>query len=236
MRENCLQGRACASLHLPASITVGTRHRIDKVKGLGKKPRPRLVTRHSIRHTAMTREKQLHLLRQAAGFLELGELLVEPDQPVPPASLTVLRHALQAIESIEPPLRQEPETMLLEAETLRALGQFEAALPLFRRTAAAVPRRIEPWLGIGWCLKRLNRLDEAIEQLQAGMRASPRQPILHYNLACYLSLAGEGATAIRHLTKAIALDKRFRDLTQLEPDFDPIRSDPQFVAVTHLAC
>jgi tetratricopeptide (TPR) repeat protein len=179
---------------------------------------------------------QQHLLRQAAGFLELGELLLEPDQPVPPASVTVLEHALQTLENIEPPLRHEPETMLLEAETLRALGQFEAALPLFRRTAAAVPKRIEPWLGIGWCLKRLDRLDEAIEQIRIGIQASPRQPILHYNLSCYLSLAGEVPTAIEHLTKAIALDRRYRDLTQVEPDFDPIRSDPRFVAVTHLAC
>ncbi len=58
---------------------------------------------------------QQHLLRQAAGFLELGELLLEPDQPVPPASVTVLEHALQTLENIEPPLRHEPETMLLEA-------------------------------------------------------------------------------------------------------------------------
>ncbi|NBP82058.1 hypothetical protein EBU58_15380, partial [bacterium] len=69
-----------------------------------------------------------------------------------------------------------------------------------------------------------------------GIQASPRQPILHYNLSCYLSLAGEVPTAIEHLTKAIALDRRYRDLTQVEPDFDPIRSDPRFVAVTHLAC
>jgi tetratricopeptide (TPR) repeat protein len=179
---------------------------------------------------------QQHLLRQASGFLELGELLLAPDQPVPTASLPLLHRALSTIEAIEPPLRQEPETMLLEAETLRALGHFEAALPLFRRAAATVPKRIEPWLGIGWCLKRLNRLDEAIEKLREGVDASPRQPVLHYNLACYLSLAGNVQPAIEHLTKAIAIDRRFRDLTQVEPDFDPIRSDPRFVAVTHLAC
>jgi type II secretory pathway predicted ATPase ExeA len=39
-----------------------------------------------------------------------------------------------------------------------------------------------------------------------------------------------------HLTKAIAIDRRFRELTQVEPDFDPIRSDPRFVEATHLAC
>lgn len=184
----------------------------------------------------MNRVGQQHLLRQAAGFLELGELLVQPDQPTPTASLPVLHRALSTLAEIEPPLRNEPETILLEAETLRALGQFTEALPLFQRVARRAPKRIEPWLGIGWCLKRLDRLAEAIQRLREGITASPRQPVLHYNLACYLSLAGEVQPAIEHLTKAIALDRRYRELTDVEPDFDPIRSDPRFVAVTHLAC
>jgi hypothetical protein len=40
--------------------------------------------------------------------------------------------------------------------------------------------------------------------------------------------------AIDHLTKAISLDDRFRDLTGEERDFDPIRGDPRFVAAVHL--
>jgi hypothetical protein len=38
--------------------------------------------------------------------------------------------------------------------------------------------------------------------------------------------------AIDHLTRAIAIDDRFRDLTGHERDFDAIRSDPRFVAAT----
>jgi len=81
----------------------------------------------------MNRIGQQHLLRQAAGFLELGELLVQPDQPVPEASLPMLRRAVETVHAIAPPLRDRPETVLIEAESLRALGDFEAALPLFRR-------------------------------------------------------------------------------------------------------
>jgi tetratricopeptide (TPR) repeat protein len=96
------------------------------------------------------------------------------------------------------------------------------------------PKRLEGWLGMGWCLKRLGRLDEAILALEQGLTASPREPILLYNLACYHSLAGRVPAAIEHLTKAISLDDRFRDLSDAEPDFDPIRQDPRFVAVTHV--
>ena len=48
------------------------------------------------------------------------------------------------------------------------------------------------------------------------------------------TLAGRVQAAIEHLTKAISLDDRYRDLTGAEPDFDPIRQDPRFVAVTHV--
>ena len=96
------------------------------------------------------------------------------------------------------------------------------------------PERIEAWLGLGWCLKRMGRLDAAIKMLEKGLAASPKQPILFYNLSCYYSLDGNVAAAVEHLTQAIALDDRFRDLTQLEPDFDPIRKDPRFLAATHI--
>jgi hypothetical protein len=39
---------------------------------------------------------------------------------------------------------------------------------------------------------------------------------------------------VEHLTRAISIDDRFRDLTGQERDFDPIRGDPRFVAATHV--
>jgi tetratricopeptide (TPR) repeat protein len=117
---------------------------------------------------------------------------------------------------------------------LRALGRWEESLVALRLVTDQEPKRLEGWLGMGWCLKRLGRLDEAILALEQGLTASPREPILLYNLACYHSLAGRVPAAIEHLTKAISLDDRFRDLSDAEPDFDPIRQDPRFVAVTHV--
>ena len=78
------------------------------------------------------------------------------------------------------------------------------------------------------------RIIEFYDRFEQGLAASPREPLLLYNLACYHSLAGRVPAAIEHLTKAISLDDRYRDLTTAEPDFDPIRQDPRFVAVTHV--
>jgi Flp pilus assembly protein TadD len=87
-------------------------------------------------------------------------------------------------------------------------------------------------MGLGWCHKRLGRIVDAIAALRRAVEAFPDQPVLHYNLACYHSVAGDVAAAVEHLTRAITMDDRFRDLTGTERDFDAIRSDPRFVAVT----
>jgi tetratricopeptide (TPR) repeat protein len=107
----------------------------------------------------------------------------------------------------------------------------EAALEPLSRAAEGRGHR-EAWLGIGWCQKRLGRLDLAIAALRKGLAAFPNEALLLYNLACYHSLAGDVPAAVEHLTRAIAIDARFRDLTGAEHDFDAIREDPRFVAVT----
>ena len=174
------------------------------------------------------------LLRRAAGDLERGELLVDPDQETPATARRLLDRALAELRQLPEDMRSGPLASLIEGEALRALGSWEAALGPLGRAAESDPARLEAWLGLGWCYKRLDRLDEAVRALESGLTASPRQPILLYNLACYHSLAGNVTVAIDHLTRAISIDGRFRDLTGAERDFDPIRSDPRFVAATHV--
>ena len=183
--------------------------------------------------TMNSQRRQLHL-RRAAGYLELGELLVDGDAPAPAHARTLLRRSLSELEPLPESARCGATASMLEGMARRALGEWSLAVGPLTRAVAADPTMLEAWLGLGWCLKRLGRLDEAIHALGRGLDAAPSQPILLYNLACYHSLAGNASEAVELLTKAISLDDRFRDLTGTERDFDPIRSDPRFVAVTHV--
>jgi len=171
-------------------------------------------------------------LRRAAGYIELGELLVDGDSPVMPSAARVLRRALDELQSLPEADRLGPTASLLEGEALRASGDWAQAIGPFLRAVAGDTGRLEAWLGLGWCHKRLGDLPAAIDALERGLAAFPAQAVLLYNLSCYHSLAGDVTAAVDRLTQAIGLDPRFRDLTGAEHDFDPIRSDPRFVAAT----
>ena len=51
-------------------------------------------------------------------------------------------------------------------------------------------------LALGWCYKRTNRLAQAIDSLERALREHPDEALLHYNLACYWSLAANGPKAL----------------------------------------
>jgi adenylate cyclase len=51
----------------------------------------------------------------------------------------------------------------------------------------------------------------------------------HYNLACYLALAGETDAAIEHLRTAVELDRdKVMKWLPEDTDLDPLRDDPRF--------
>jgi hypothetical protein len=56
--------------------------------------------------------------------------------------------------------------------------------------------------------------------------------VLHYNLACYWSLARRRDRALDCLSHALELDVAYRALIDDEPDFDPLRNDPEFRSIT----
>ena len=82
-------------------------------------------------------------------------------------------------------------------------------------------------LALGWCFKRTNRLAQAIDSLERALREHPDEALLHYNLACYWSLAANGSKALDELSTALDLDPNLRTLITNESDFDGLRGNPR---------
>ena len=158
------------------------------------------------------RRKQIE--RQAEGYLELG----------------MAQHALDLLAALRDE-DMDPQAWYLRGEALRALERYREALVPLERVAEAVPEDVHVWLALAWCYKRAGRIDRAVHAMEQALKVEPKEALLHYNLACYLSLAGQKERTLAHLSKAFAFDPGYRGMVEGEPDFDPIRSDPDFQAL-----
>jgi tetratricopeptide (TPR) repeat protein len=153
--------------------------------------------------------------REAEGYLELG----------------MSRSALGALARLGDPTGFDPHTLYLWGEALRMLERYEEALVPLAQAAAAEPGNVNVWVALGCCYKRTGQLGLAIESLETALVSEPAEAILHYNLACYCSLAGDKLRSLAHLSRSLELDPEYRSLIENEPDFNPLRSDPDFQAL-----
>jgi Flp pilus assembly protein TadD len=112
------------------------------------------------------------------------------------------------------------------------MRKYQEAINVLERAAELDPENIHVWLALGWCYKRIGRLDLAIQSLEEALAVEESQASVYYNLACYWSLAHNSKLALAYLSQALDLDPSYRDLVARESDFDPIRDDPGFRDLT----
>ena len=160
----------------------------------------------------MLRDRIRRRLGAAEGYLELE---------LPEKALEILRE------------RPDWATMRFEAsflagEALRMLGRHREALKPLEVAAGLKPGDASVAIALGWCYKRTHRLAQAIDALERAAREGPAEPLLHYNLACYWSLAGTPAKALEELALALELEPGLLGLIPAESDFDNLRGDPGF--------
>ncbi len=168
--------------------------------------------------SSKSRTRRMKIQREAEGYLELG----------------MPRHALDALARLGDPAGFNPHALYLWGEALRELQRYLEALTPLMQSAEAAPENTHVWFALGWCHKRTGRLDLAIDSLQRVLATEPGEPLAHYNLACYWSLAGNKGRALKFLSKALEINPEFRSLVDDEPDFDPVRSDPEFRSLCEL--
>ena len=77
-------------------------------------------------------------------------------------------------------------------------------------------------------LARHGDYEDARQLDQVLTKRCPDDPIVHYNLACSLSMSGQVRLALLALAQAISLG--YRDVAHLlsDPDLDPLRDLPGF--------
>jgi len=158
------------------------------------------------------REQLRRVRHEAEGYLELG----------------MPEHALRGLEKHDDVIHHDARGCYLLGECLRELRHYQAAIAPLRRSLQLIADDIHAWMALAWCYKRVGQVEYAIDALERALEVEPGNAILHYNLACYWSLANNPRMALRYLGSALDIDGNFRDFVHDEPDFDPLRHDPVF--------
>jgi Cupin domain len=73
------------------------------------------------------------------------------------------------------------------------------------------------------------RYGDALEAVRAGLQRTPDHPGLHYNYACFATLAGDTSDeTFSHLRRSVEQLPRFREQARRDDDFAAVRDDPRF--------
>jgi tetratricopeptide (TPR) repeat protein len=184
--------------------------------------------------SSINRLYRQQLVREAEGYLDLA--LVFGDQWILPAAIRdrLAQRTLTVVDHLAESSMASPQMQLIRGQALRTMERYKEALEPLAAAAEADPENIDTWLALGWCHKRTGRIDLAIESLEEALDVEPGSGIVHYNLACYWSLAKNKRRALAYLSQALSLDGSFRHLIETEHDFDPLREDPDFQAMTSI--
>jgi tetratricopeptide (TPR) repeat protein len=183
----------------------------------------------------MAMVKQRHIqkqqsLREAEGYLELLQPSLAKSLPLE-LRRPLGERALSALDRVGDFGAWSSHACYLRGQALRMIDRFADAVGPLSQAAELDHDNLGIWLALGWCHKRCHRLDLAIEALEEALIFAPKQAILHYNLACYWSLARHVPHAVMYLAQAFELDAHYRELVADEHDFDPIREHPEFQAI-----
>lgn len=162
-----------------------------------------------------TRDRIVRKLDKAEGYL----MLDLPSQ------------ALEILQSRRDWATMQFEASFLIGEALRRLTRFRDALAPLERAARLRPGHVGVAIALGWCYKRTHRIAQAIDAIDRAVRIAPDEPLLHYNLACYWSLAGNAPRAVDELAIALDLDPELRQRIPAETDFQGLHGNPDFERV-----
>lgn len=169
------------------------------------------------------------IFREVEGYLDLVMVLSDRFELDGTARDQVARRVLHFLDRIPPDREYDVERLYYRGEALRVMERYEESLEALQEAAELHPDQVHIWLAIGWCEKRLGQIDLAIAALQQAAILDPENALVHYNLACYFSLAGDADTALHELGWASQIESHYLALVLDEVDFDPIRDDPRLV-------
>ncbi len=84
---------------------------------------------------------------------------------------------------------------------------------------------------LGGLYTKVGRIADGLKMDRRLVRLQPANATAHYNLACSLALTRRQSAALRSLRQAVELGYDDFDWMAQDPDLDPLKANPAFVAL-----
>ena len=153
------------------------------------------------------RPADLHHLRAAEGWLELGNV-VESREELDQISTNRLDH---------------PDVLEISWMLFAKEQNWNACVKAAELLVQQAPERPGGWIHRSFALHELKRTEEAFINLHPVRRIFSDQWVIPYNLACYLTQLGRIKEAARELHTALKIDPRaVKRAAVNDPDLEPL--------------
>jgi tetratricopeptide (TPR) repeat protein len=182
--------------------------------------------------TIYTRVRRQQLIQEAEGYLDLILAVSDPFPLDPTHRIRLAKRAIAALDQLDHTEFSHGRAHYLRGQAFRLMEKHHQSIDALLKAAAVDPMNVHIHLSLAWCYKRVGRVDLAIQTLEDALEIDPDRGIVHYNLACYWSLANNVGLTLAHLARAFEMNGMYRQLVADEPDFEPVRNHPEFLALT----
>lgn len=149
-------------------------------------------------------------LSAAIGWLELGNL----------------KEAEAEWAKINPAQQNRAEVLEVRWQILASANQWAEALKIARQLIGLKPDKASHWIHQAYALRRVTGggLQAAFDALLPALEKFPKEPIIPYNLACYLAQLGQLDPAWQWLKRAMAMAKpaAVKRMALADPDLAPL--------------
>ena len=134
--------------------------------------------------------------------------------------------ALAELDLLPDEFRRRLEILTLQWSACTALRRWDAAWTVAHAQWSHHPGAVESWIHRSYAARRRSggSITEAFGLLEPALERFPGEPILHYNLACYLAQMGREDEAWQRFRGALEVGDpiEFRAMALADEDLKPI--------------
>ncbi len=149
------------------------------------------------------------LLQPAIGYLQLG----------------LMQDASEEIEALPLEVKKEKIVLALQVDIYSGMSSWQHMREVAGLLTHEWPDDSQHWISLAYATRRCRSIAEAELILLKAVKLHPKEPMIHFNLACYAAQSGELAAARKRLAHAEMLDPGARMMALKDPDLEPLWAD-----------